>query len=878
MANQLWLLTLQSIKKKKKTSILMFVILFISFSFAIAALSVTESIDRSNTEYRLDTYGEWELAVYGGTKQDRAVFQKLEEVGRTGTAVFYGSVLPDAAYGTVDQELKEMGHLSLQEGRFPEQADEIAVEADILSALGYGYALGEKISLTIDVPTAYQYRDAFGKIVSAIPVVREYTLCGVIKEYTDLWARGKTLLPGAIVTEDEAQTVYEIAADENEAFHLQKPLYQYFFLSYGSAEQMINAFRSHPFFTEGEDPEAYERIARELVVNNYAYDVTEQEGNYYFYLIMIFLVTILAVVCVYMVQMQNDVRRLALFRSIGITKKQLRFRMFYETLCFVLPAMLLGSLAGYLGVRLILKAVLNIGARRIYVVVPVFRLLCIGVIWMGGIFLVRFLIFQAALRQPLTGRIQADKGKQRLYRRLKRLLVFFLSVAVSATLIFSCMQASVTLFTKKSAEAMPSYWFLQQDSLNEKLSEEFLMQVDQIPGISHVSAWALFRADLVFDELSECALAEALKADPGRPAAYEGIGVNIYGIREANWMEYIDFEKEGIDREAFRRGEAMLLLFPINASGEVVVGDKAYQAFGIKAGETVTLNFYGNAVKSDQNGIVITSGQEERIMTYTAEVAAIIKVNNNSYTKPFELIGKKAYTLICSAEALERIFQEMPEGYETSYRLTGEAFGYSQGEIFTSEEADYLSTDYVIADLCSAAGLHMTNNREENMVTIQQSVQTLVQLGASSAVILCVSLLILWNTLVLAEEEERRKTGILRAIGLSKRQLQRKLLRETIGSGILSVLCGWFLFGIYLLYRAAQRRAYLSEYYDQTDPIAKLLRSTLESYQTAGIGLKSMLLISVAGVGLVSVSFYAAKRRLFRADVLYERRRRNKKR
>ena len=70
MHKQLLELTIQGIKRKKKTSLLIFLILLISFSFAISALSITESINVSNTDYRLDTYGAWAAAIFTLLKSD----------------------------------------------------------------------------------------------------------------------------------------------------------------------------------------------------------------------------------------------------------------------------------------------------------------------------------------------------------------------------------------------------------------------------------------------------------------------------------------------------------------------------------------------------------------------------------------------------------------------------------------------------------------------------------------------------------------------------------------------------------------------------------------------------------------------------------------
>ena len=52
-------LAFQGTRRKKRSSILIFSVLLISFSSAIVALSLVGSISKTNAEFRLNTYGEW---------------------------------------------------------------------------------------------------------------------------------------------------------------------------------------------------------------------------------------------------------------------------------------------------------------------------------------------------------------------------------------------------------------------------------------------------------------------------------------------------------------------------------------------------------------------------------------------------------------------------------------------------------------------------------------------------------------------------------------------------------------------------------------------------------------------------------------------------
>ena len=61
----------QSVCGKKRSSVLMSVILAISFAFAVITLSVSGSMIKTNDVFRKTTYGEWQLILPGITRAHR---------------------------------------------------------------------------------------------------------------------------------------------------------------------------------------------------------------------------------------------------------------------------------------------------------------------------------------------------------------------------------------------------------------------------------------------------------------------------------------------------------------------------------------------------------------------------------------------------------------------------------------------------------------------------------------------------------------------------------------------------------------------------------------------------------------------------------------
>lgn len=622
MKRELFSLAVEGIKGKKRSSILLMLVLVLSFAFAVITLSVTGSMNKTNEEYRYDTYGTWHGAIPKGKEEDAEFLKKNQFVEEIGSSRFYGKIAKGTSgIGTIDETFKKLGRINLQDGRFPENADEIAMEADVLSVLGYNYELGQKISLMVSVPVY----PLSGKEVNFIPeilVEQEYTLCGVLKEYTDLWLleNSSQILEGAVITEAGAENLIrdaKILAKEKKV-SLKGTIPHYFFtLKEGKEMQFRGEVHQWLMKTRQEPGDE-----KEISLNPSAVTDSQQMVYHYFYLGMILVTTLLAVVCIYMVQLQKQVRQIALFRSIGVTRGQLGRILFYETVCISIPAALLGVLTGILGTVGVLQVLFGVSKAKVYVQVPATALLFMIVIWVFGIFAVRLLVFGIALRQPLTGQIRMGYKKNGRYRRIKRLMVFGLAGVFCGVFFFGILQSIPQIEDKRKWEQNSSYNLysenalatLNNDTAQQVITEEMIEQMEQVPGVLLVNAYGRMFVEMKFPGMENCAFS-AMYLDeeiwrekiayPGLETEIteegekeipfpEGAGVELYGIREKNWPEYFDSKKLGIDEEAFRNGEEVIVSVPVDMNGNVTYRYETYDSCGLKKGDTIELGLYGN--------------------------------------------------------------------------------------------------------------------------------------------------------------------------------------------------------------------------------------------------------------------------------------------
>lgn len=343
MKNELFFLAIQRIKGTKRNSFLLGIILLCSFAFTVITLGITDSLNETNAQYRLDTYGSWKTAVYHGTEKEKEILKENPLSKQVGTLLSYGNIGGSDTIGTPDDALIEMGNLELLEGHFPEKSGEIAMEASLLSALGYDYELNQQIVIN------------FQKDVETWVEV-EFTLCGVLKQYSHLWNCEENInLPAAFIVKEDGEKLQPF------------PAYHYFVTSEEEQETLTGSIRSALGKKENEN--------LKIVGNTFAYNSLSEKADYYLYLVLILLTTVLAVACVYFVQMQEQLRSIALFRSIGGTKKQLIGLLFYETICMVVPCICLGTIIGSVGLWGIFKVFINVSFTDLRISIPIFGFL-----------------------------------------------------------------------------------------------------------------------------------------------------------------------------------------------------------------------------------------------------------------------------------------------------------------------------------------------------------------------------------------------------------------------------------------------------------------------------------------------------------------------
>ncbi|BCJ96752.1 hypothetical protein acsn021_43210 [Anaerocolumna cellulosilytica] len=250
-------------KGRKKDTLLLKVVITLTFAFVTAAILFQGSTDKTKSEQRKTLYGAWHAAYLGGTEEILEKLSQEPEVDTVSSSIILGTSDKVGVLGTYDEKLQDMGRFTLYKGHFPENENEIAVELNQLSHSGLELEVGQKISVSIvnvtvdedlteqmvalsqeyaeqgrassgnryhDTPSIkvgdimvvvsndYYYYYPMGEVsdpetirtkgmlqYQEVILQKEFTISGILNTYTDKWDLGEQPAPNAFVSKEAGE-------------------------------------------------------------------------------------------------------------------------------------------------------------------------------------------------------------------------------------------------------------------------------------------------------------------------------------------------------------------------------------------------------------------------------------------------------------------------------------------------------------------------------------------------------------------------------------------------------------------------------------------------------------------------------------------------
>lgn len=850
-------IALKGLKGKKRSSTYLFLVCFLSVAFAVVNVSITGSLNKTREELRYDTYGEWDAAIYS---PEPLSVSKDEHIQGWGTAQVYGKLLDGGetvltGIGTLDESLLAIGHLAVQSGKFPTEDNEIAIEADILSGLGYDYELGQTLTLRI--------LNREEEVVD-----RKYTLCGVLREYTDLWSTGteKVTLAGACVTADAAKEIGEVCS------------YQYFLSAEGE--------EGYPLYKELKGSYAH------VVENTAANGQIAEEEYHYFNLVLILFTTLVAVIVIYSIQIKEQTRSIRLFRIIGVTKKQLSQIIFYETMVILLPAAAGGVAVGSLATWGLLRVLMEQSTGGFYIAIPVVLIAGILMLWFGAVFGTRFLIFYYALRGRLSAQERFLLRADRRQRKQKQLGLLILSSASVLAVLFCYGESLAPVYIDDTWSKMSSYGITKGEQ-NDYISDKYIENVKCFPGIEEVVAWRNLAVTLEFPDMEKNPFRALLAQNFYGPrpwegaedsygenmsaAGSEGLWCYVYGVAEDNWDSFFRYVDAEIDREKFRNGEVVLLYIPYNQETGVDLAGRLYQDFGVEPGDVITAVNYGlGELSEDGTGQVWTEDGAKPYEPYEkltavsraeAEVAGIITAD--LFQDPYLMIpATNYYSIIASDAFAKRLTETDKDGIHLiDGSWSNQEYGYSRASIYTGMDAEYLSTDYLMAKSAADNHLNFDNSRERNTALRQEAIQSLLHIWICGIGIFLILMLIQLNIETLRGLTQKRSFALLQVIGMSRRRLRVQLAAKGLLMSVYSCLLGHLGYALYFVIKHIGTYHRYVEEFEYTDSFIQLLKLQLNEYLTVGWSLPMHLAFCAFGMACVFLLFFCPQNRVLKENI-----------
>lgn len=475
---------------------------------------------------------------------------------------------------------------------------------------------------------------------------------------------------------------------------------------------------------------------------------------------LIAIVALTAVLCVYMMQLQSEVHSFAVLRSIGVTKRQMLVLMLLESAILTAPAVVLGIPLGMLLTKLALRLLMYSESVQIVPVVPYASLGKLFVLWLAVIVVSRLIIFAVTVRTPLTGRMQLSAKQTRRTRRARSALIALLLAIFGVTVVYTVTNAVSYEKQKQRIETTPGFQIYETNDrvFQTLIPSEWIERLETFPGILHVEPYCDDMAVwLSYDGLDE-------------------FQTGLWVIEAESWRESFRF---GSDLEAFENGDLVLLCMKSDEKDSVILPTDSIRLRAI----------YNNECTID--------------VTTPARVEWTSESPNDRGTLRGTSDGMwGSYQVVCSPAFFEKFLQSMVDGGHWYYYTQGDAVGY-EWLLITADMDLYeaMSTNKLLQNFCSQYSTSnrtvLVNSQQENYRENRQLlVQQLILLYACGGCIGVVTLLLLASALALEAEQERRSFTILRVIGMSSRQMWRKVAGKAFWRGAFAVAFGWVLYAL----------------------------------------------------------------------------------
>ncbi len=295
------------------------------------------------------------------------------------------------------------------------------------------------------------------------------------------------------------------------------------------------------------------------------------------------------------------------------------------------------------------------------------------------------------------------------------------------------------------------------------------------------------RSDSEIDCLDETATARAFVYYKGMESFFTSDEKEIK--EEKNWKENVSLVPDGIDPElhfgGFKAYRASM--GTPGGLGKILTGTTARQA-----PDKMMSGSWFTDLDHHIREVVFSSGAAERTKIRPGESILLIANTGEYQLKVTGIIEERGNTIYIPMKMAEKITGSRPQTISLSIVLKKG----TSAEAFKNRWNPELEK--------SASGLHLMTTGEvrESMKKIESNKKTFNWQTVSSALVaVFVSIVIIFTTLNMSVNEQKRQLALLRSIGLTRTQTSAIILTESfllsISGWFFGLLSGWLLLGVF---------------------------------------------------------------------------------
>jgi putative ABC transport system permease protein len=727
-------------KKKTRLTILSIVI---SVALVTGVFSMLDALLQFEKVQVIHDYGNYHMAVKDATAEEMQVIGSRIDVENTGRWKPLGEANINGmtcALGALDENFAENLNIKIIQGKYPTGQNEIMLEKWATESIQLNLKVGD----TINIAVADRTR-------------RDYTVSGIYNDLGNMKAKG---IPGVFLSMVNAESL--------------QARQSFFLIEFKSKADMIKA--QEQIKTSLNIPE--DRIGR----NDRLLSVIGQSdhkaavGIYQIGGILFFIVLVAGVVMIYNtfnISVMERVRQFGLLRCIGASPAQIRKIVKREGLTITLKAIPLGVLLG-MTMTFVCCALLKFYNTSLFGDIELFYISTIGI---GTGILVGFMtVFIASLLpakkaaqvSPLnavTGsndiKILKNQKQGWLTKMfpveiamginnalMKKKTLFWMSCSITISIVmflgFNVFVDFMHTSLKTTKPYTPDITLISERGIDDEMSS----QVSGIDGVKKVYGRMFGYVNATFDAAR---LTDAYKESVG------GIETTVGGLfvpPENSWL--ISYEENQLKW----------------AKADLIAGE------------------ISEAKMNTQNGIIAVAGNiRNGITTETANLQPGDKVylETSSGTKEFSVMGVLRTVPFGDSKlnlttfiTTEKIFTE----------LTGKS-SYDALDIQLKSQNQEQTVAAIKGMMDSS--INFLDSRQKNAEMDQTFLTMAIFIYGFVAVIALISILNIISTMNTSVASKIKYLGVMRAVGMSGRQLNKMVLIEALTYGLTGCLSGCIL-------------------------------------------------------------------------------------